>query len=284
MANRRTKLLQQKGEMLEEIMRWKREELPKRQRETPLADLYALAQVAPRPIDLATALRPEGGAGRVRLIAEIKRASPSRGLLCRDFDPEQLAETYARHGAAAISCLTDSRFFQGHISHLTLARERLEAIGKPLPFLRKDFIFDPYQIVEARAAGASAVLLIVAILGDRALHELIQETRRWRMTPLVEVHDEAEVDRALAAGATVIGINNRDLRTFHVDLQTTARLRPRIPDSCIVVAESGIHTADDVRRVRDMGVDAVLVGEALVKADPDRRARLVRELATATDT
>lgn len=281
MAKRRTKLLQARGEVLDEIMRWKRQELPKRKRETPLADLQALAMVAPRPPDFVTALRPPEGPRGVRLIAEIKRASPVRGLLCQDFDPEMLAETYARHGAAAISCLTDVRFFQGDLSHLVLARERLEAIGRPLPFLRKDFIFDPYQVWEARAAGASAILLIAAVLNDRELRELIAEAWQLHMTPLVEVHDEAEVDRALAAGATVIGINNRDLRTFRVDLETTARLRPRLPQTCVVVAESGIRSADDVRRLRDMGVDAILVGETLVRAASAERANVVRALVTA---
>ncbi|MCS7222187.1 MAG: indole-3-glycerol phosphate synthase TrpC [Anaerolineae bacterium] len=281
MGKRRTRLLQARGEILDEIMQWKRQELPKRQRETPIADLQAMATVTPPPPDFATALRPPDGPRGTRLIAEIKRASPVRGLLCRDFDPEALAETYARNGAVAISCLTDSRFFQGDLSHLVLARERLKAIGRPLPFLRKDFIFDPYQVLEARAAGASAILLIAAVLSDRELRKLIAEARQLHMTPLVEVHDEAEVDRALAAGATVIGINNRDLRTFRVDLETTARLRPRIPQMCIVVAESGIRSADDVRRLRDMGVDAILVGEALVRADPAERVALIRALTTA---
>ncbi len=281
MTKRRSKLLQERGGILDEIMRWKREELSRRKRETPIADLHALAAVAPRPPDFAAALRPLDGPRGVRLIAEIKRASPTRGLLCQDFDPETLAEMYARNGAAAISCLTDSRFFQGDLSHLVLARERLEAIGRPLPFLRKDFIFDPYQVLEARAVGAAALLLITAVLSERALRDLIAETRRLHMTPLVEVHDEEEVDRALAAGANVIGINNRDLRTFRVDLEVTARLRPRIPEVCIVVAESGIHTAEDVCRLRDMGANAILVGEALVKADPGERPALVRALATA---
>lgn len=282
MPSRRTRLLQMKGEILDEIMRWKREELLKRQRETSEADLRALAMIAPPPLDFAEAARPPGQPARVRLIAEIKHASPTRGLLCRDFDPARLAETYARAGAAAISCLTDSRFFQGDLSHLVLARERLEQIARPLPILRKDFLYDPYQVLEARAAGASALLLIVAVLSDRELRALIAEAQRWQMTPLVEVHDEAEVERALAAGATVIGINNRDLRSFQVDLATTERLRPRIPSTHIVVAESGIHTADDVRRLHAIGVDAILVGEALVKAKPEERARRVRELADAT--
>ena len=278
---RHSKLLQARGEILTEIMRWKRQELPKRKRETPIADLQALAMVAPRPPDFIMALRPPGGPRGVRLIAEIKRASPVRGLLCRDFDPQMLAETYARNGASAISCLTDRRFFQGDLSHLVLARERLETIGQPLPFLCKDFVFDSYQVLEARAAGASAILLIAAVLSEHELSELIAEVQRLHMTPLVEVHDEAEVDRALSAGATVIGINNRDLRTFRVDLETTARLRPRIPQTHLVVAESGIRSADDVRRLRDMGVDAILVGETLVRADPTERAALVRALATA---
>jgi indole-3-glycerol phosphate synthase len=281
MPGRHTKILQHKGEVLDEIMRWKREELPQLKREIAATNLQALAMVTPRPLDLAAALRPPDQPRRVRLIAEIKRASPSRGLLCRDFDPEQLAETYARNGAAAISCLTDGRFFQGDLRHLVLARQRLQTIGKSLPILRKDFIFDSYQILEARAVGASGLLLIAAVLGDHDLRDLITETQRMHMTPLVEVHDEAEVDRALAAGATVIGINNRDLRTFQIDLGTTARLRPRIPEGHIVVAESGIHSVEDVHRLRDIGVDAMLVGEALVKANPDERGALVRTLSRA---
>jgi indole-3-glycerol phosphate synthase len=293
--------LRHQGKMLDEIMAWKREELPARQAAMPPTSLRALAATAPDPVDFAAALRRPG----VSLIAEVKRASPSRGLLCKDFDPAKLARTYADGGAAAISVLTDSRFFQGQLEHLTTVKETLVE-GKPdrsahpkarqtatqdthhpitpsasLPVLRKDFIYDPYQVLEARVAGADALLLIVAVLGDNDLKRLLDETRRNGMEALVEVHDEAEVERALAAGARVIGINNRDLRTFAIDLQTTARLRPLIPSDCLVVAESGIHTPDDVRRLAGMGVDAMLVGESLVAAKPEERLRKVRELVRA---
>jgi indole-3-glycerol phosphate synthase len=293
--------LRHRGKMLDEIMAWKREELPARQAAMPLTSLRALAATAPDPVDFAAALAAPG----VSLIAEIKRASPSRGLLCKDFDPARLARTYADGGAAAISVLTDSRFFQGQLEHLTTVKETLAGTrsDKPappkarqtttqsthlppspsttLPVLRKDFIYDPYQVLEARVAGADALLLIVAVLGDHDLKRLLDETRRHGMEALVEVHDEIEVERALAAGAHVIGVNNRDLRTFAIDLQTTARLRPLIPSDRLVVAESGIHTPDDVRRLAGMGVDAMLVGESLVAAKPEERLRKVKELVRA---
>ncbi len=268
-------------DILATIMAWKRQELAARKAQVPRSRWEAQAAAMPPPPDFACALRPTEGERAVRLIAEIKKASPSRGLLCPDFDPRALAETYARHGAAAISCLTDERFFQGRLEHLIAAREHLEALGMPRPFLRKDFVFDPYQVVEARAAGASAVLLIVAALEPPVLRRLIEEARAWGLTPLVEVHDEEEVAQALDAGATVVGINNRDLRTFHVDLRTTERLRTLIPEDIIVVSESGIHTPEDVRRLRDMGVDAILVGEALVKAAATQRGSLVAALVDA---
>ncbi len=270
-----------KENILDEIMRWKRKELRKFKEEMPIDTWRALAETAPTPPDFVQALRPVNGPAGTRLIAEIKRASPSRGLLCRDFNVEALAETYASNGAAAISCLTDARFFQGHLSHLVAARKHLETSGQPLPFLRKDFIFDVYQLTVARAAGAAAILLIVSVLGDRKLRELIGQAEKMHMTPLVEVHNEAEIGQALAAGARIIGINNRNLSTFQVDLETTARLRRHIPETCLTVSESGIHTPDDVHRLRDMGVDAILVGETLVKAVPSQRAQLVKALSTA---
>lgn len=277
--------LKHQGRMLDEIMRFKRAELPKRQAEIPLADLRALAMTVPDPLDFAAALRQPG----VSLVAEVKKASPSRGLLCPDFDPAQLARTYAEGGAAAISVLTDSRFFQGQLEHLTTVKETLRRPGpaargtshRPIPVLRKDFIFDPYQVVEARVAGADALLLIVAALGDNDLRQLLRETRQHGMEALVEVHDEGEIARALAAGARVIGINNRDLRTFVVDLDTTTRLRSLIPHDCIVVSESGIHTPDDVRRLAALQVDAMLVGESLVAARPEQRLGQVKKLARA---
>ena len=291
------KRLRHQGKMLDEIMRHKREELPKRMALVPITNLRALAMTIPDPVDFAAALRRPG----VSLIAEVKKASPSRGLLCRDFDPAMLASTYARGGAAAISVLTDARYFQGQLEYLTTVKETVtkaseikgkETKGAPttnlpiyqspnLPVLRKDFIYDPYQVVEARVAGADALLLITAVLSDNELRNLLAETRRYGMEALVEVHDEVEVERALAAGAQVIGVNNRDLRTFTVDIATTERLRPLIPTDRVLVSESGIHTPADVRRLQGMGVDAMLVGESLVVAKPEERLGKVRELARA---
>lgn len=278
--------LMQQGMFLDEIMAHKRAELPREKHEVPLADLRAAAAIAEPPADFAAALRPAGGPPGVRLIAEIKRASPSRGLLCHDFDPVRLADVYRANGAAAISILTDARFFQGDLVHLSQVRQHFmrpgqAGAGRPLPLLRKDFIFDPYQVWAARAAGADALLLIVAVLSDRELRGLLSETERLQMQALVEVHDEDDVARGLAAGARIIGVNNRDLRTFAVDLATTERLRPFVPPEVIFVAESGIHTPDDVRRLRNLGVDAMLVGESLVKAAPAARPARVRELAQA---
>jgi indole-3-glycerol phosphate synthase len=216
----------------------------------------ALRQTPPR--DFLDALKR---AERPALIAECKKASPSKGLLRPEYDPAQLARTYAENGAAALSVLTDEKFFQGSLSDLSVARE-----ASGLPALRKDFIVDGYQVYEARAAGADAVLLIVAALQLDQLRELYALINELGMTALVEVHDEAEVETALQIAPKLMGVNNRNLHDFSVDLQTTARLRKCIPAETVLVAESGIHTADDVSRVRDMGVDAILVGEALVTA------------------
>lgn len=283
----REERLRHQGKMLDEIMRHKRDEVPKRAAMMPLTTLRALAETAPAPLDFVAALRAPG----VSLIAEVKKASPSRGLLCRDFDPARLAQVYVQGGAAAISVLTDARFFQGQLEHLTTVKETLgsgsggEGVrGRPSllpPVLRKDFIYDPYQILEARVAGADAVLLIAAVLGDNELKRLLAETRRTGMEALVEVHDEDEVARAVTLGARVIGVNNRDLRTFAVDIAVTARLRPLIPVECVLVSESGIHTPADVRRLKDLGVDAMLVGESLVTTRPEERLAKVRELVRA---
>ena len=284
--------LMQQGAFLEQIMAHKREELTQEKRDVALADLRAAVAVAEPPRDFFAALRPTGGPTGVRLIAEVKRASPSRGLLCHDFDPVRLADVYSANGAAAISILTDARFFQGDLVHVSQVRQHfMTAAGahpgrprpavRPLPLLRKDFIFDPYQVWAARAAGADALLLIAAVLSDREVRDLLIETRRLQMEALVEVHDEDEVRRALAAGARIIGANNRDLRTFTIDLATTGRLRPLAPPEIIFVAESGIHTPADVRRLADLGVDAMLVGEAFVRAAAAERPARVRELARA---
>ncbi len=256
--------------ILERIVRWKHDEIERHKRKRPPELVRAEAAVAPPPRDFVGALRRPG----LSLIAEVKRASPSRGLLRHDFDAVELATTYEANGAAAISVLTDQHFFQGNLDHLRAVRQAVS-----LPVLRKDFILDPYQVYEARAAGADAVLLIVAILGDKALRALYDLARELGMDVLLEVHDEAELERALRLAPTVVGINNRDLRTFQVDLETTAHLRPLIPPGVVVVAESGVHTAADVQRLAQVGVDAVLVGEALVRAKDV--AAQVRELVQA---
>jgi indole-3-glycerol phosphate synthase len=256
--------------ILDRILANKYLEVAQRRIVVPIEPLreQALAQTSPR--DFLEAVKR---AGHPALIAECKKASPSKGLLRPDYDPIQLARTYAENGATALSVLTDEKFFQGSLNDLSAARA---AVG--VPALRKDFIVDGYQVYEARAAGADAVLLIVAALRLDQLQELHQLIDDLGMTALVEVHDEAEVEIALQIDPKLIGVNNRNLHDFSVDLQTTGRLRKCIPAEIALVAESGIHTAEDVARVRDMGVDAILVGEALVTAS-DVGAK-VRELVT----
>ena len=282
---------------LDRILDHKRAEVARQQAKIPLPQLEARAAVAPPSRDFAAALRQPG---RTALIAEVKKASPSKGLLIERFDPLELARSYAENGASAISVLTDARFFQGSLKHLEGIRSQQFAVSSrqpadsasttgdwrlatvAVPLLRKDFILDPYQVYEARAYGADALLLIVAALDDRALAALLVLTYALGMQALVEVHDEAELDRALAAGARIIGVNNRDLRTFVTTLETTERVAARLPatNRPLLVSESGIATAADVARVCALGADAVLVGEALVTA-PDIAAK-VRELAGTT--
>ena len=257
--------------ILDQILKAKRAELERRRKEEPLAALEQRASETPLPLNLSGALMGPG----VRLIAEVKKASPSRGLLCPDFDPVALAFTYADNGAAAISVLTEVDHFQGSLEHLFQVKSAAGDAG--LPVLRKDFIFDPYQVYEARAYGADALLLIVAMLEPAQLQELLGVARTLWLQVLVEVHLQHELEVALEAGAEVIGINHRDLKTFQMDLSLTERLRPMIPQGKIVVAESGIHSREDVARLQKAGVNAVLVGEALVTA-PDVAAK-VRELA-----
>jgi indole-3-glycerol phosphate synthase len=225
-----------------------------------LGELEARARGMPRARDFAGALR----SGRIGCIAEFKRRSPSAGWLREGADPAQIAQRYQSAGAAALSVLTDEPFFSGSLSDLRRARA-----ATALPVLRKDFIVDAYQIVEARAAGADAVLLIVGALTDPALQALMAEAERWGLQVLCEAHDEPELERALAASARIVGINQRDLRTFAVDTTLALRLRSRVPAGRTVVAESGIRSGEDVERLRAGGVDAILVGEALMRAaDP----------------
>jgi indole-3-glycerol phosphate synthase len=255
--------------LLQSLLEAKRREVEEAKGRVPLADLERQALSSPLPLNLAGALWGPS----VRLMAEVKRASPSKGPLNPSLDPAALAALYVRNGAAAVSVLTD-RHFQGDLEDL----RQVVAAARPLgaPVLRKDFILDPYQLYEARAAGADGVLLIVAALAPQDLRTLLREAQRLRLHCLVEVHTEEEVEQALAAEAEIIGINNRDLHTFSVDLGVTERLAPLIPRGKVVVSESGIHTRQDVLRMRRAGVHAVLVGEALVTA-PDPGAK-VREL------
>jgi indole-3-glycerol phosphate synthase len=255
------------GDILERIIRRKRGELATAEAERPLWHVEQAAISRGAPLDFAAALRGPG----VSLIAEVKHASPSRGVLIDPFDPVAIARDYLFSGAAAISVLTDRTFFQGSLDDLALVKRLTRTLQRDVPVLRKDFTIDAYQIVEARAAGADAILLIVAALDDATLAALHAEAARWGLTALVEVHDEAEMERAAAIGASVIGVNNRDLRTFTVDLATTERLAARKPSGAVLVSESGIHTRADVERLAACGVDAMLVGESLITA-PDRRA------------
>jgi indole-3-glycerol phosphate synthase len=253
--------------ILDEIIARKRDEVAQLRLTRPIGTVQAEVTLAPPPRDFTAALRAPG----VSLIAEVKKASPSRGLLRQDLDAAALAREYEANGAAAISVLTDEHFFRGSLDDLRAVRQNVE-----LPVLRKDFVLDPYQVYEARAAGADAVLLIVAALSDddlKALHRLVHQLG---MAALVEVHDQAELEQALRIEPRIIGVNNRDLRTFEVNLGTTARLRPLIPADVVLVAESGVHTRADVARLAAIGADAMLVGEALVRATDVGRA--VRQL------
>ncbi len=238
--------------------------LAERKRREPLSELEAALTVHGTPRDFAAAVRGDG----VRLIAEIKRASPSRGWLCPELDVAGMAARYARGGAAAVSVLTERTRFKGDRADLAAARQSTE-----LPVLCKDFILDEYQIYEARFWGADAVLLIASLLSSNELSAFIRVADALRMAALVEVHTVAEVEKALAAKAALVGINNRNLADFSVDLDTTMRLRPLVPDGITVISESGIRSRADVSALRAAGVNAFLVGEALVTS-PDPEARL----------
>jgi len=234
--------------LAEEMRRTSRDELELRAHETK------------PPVDFAGVF----AGSRVHVIAEIKKGSPSRGILRPDIDPEQLAREYAQGGASAISVLTEADHFFGSLSALTMVKRAVS-----LPVLRKDFILDSYQVVETRAAGADTFLLIAALLDFRSLGSLMNEGRKWGMEPLVEVHDADEVEMALKAGARIIGINNRDLKTFHVDVNISLNLIKHIPRECIAVSESGIKTREQIVRLADAGFKGVLIGESFVTSgDP----------------
>ena len=256
--------------ILDDIVAAKSQELEAQKWDMPLEVLEESIEGLPPPISFSRALVGE----KVRLIAEVKKASPSRGLLAPDFDPVLLATIYAQNGAAAISVLTDPRF-QGTLEHLSSVKQAVLPVGTPA--LRKDFVFDPYQVYEARACGADAVLLIVSILTPQKLADFLSLGRELGMECLVEVHTPEELQAALDAGSEIIGINNRDLRTFHTDLAVTRELAQLVPRDKVIVSESGISTGEDMLNLKDLGVNAALVGEALVTA-PDVGAK-VRELA-----
>jgi len=251
--------------ILDDILRRTRADLPERRAKRPLTELQARCRDLPPPRDFLGALRrPPGPPGRrsgpIRVIAEVKKASPSRGVIRPDFSPTDLAHAYRRAGARAISVLTDAPFFQGSLEHLRAVRESVD-----LPLLRKDFHVDPYQLWEARAAGADAVLLIVAALGPQQLCDLLGLSRELGLAALVEVHDPTELETALTSGARLVGINNRNLRSFAVTLETTFALLPSVPDAVVLVSESGIGEPAQVVRLAEAGVDAILVGEGLLR-------------------
>lgn len=257
--------------ILDEILRFRRDDVEQAKRLTPVEQLRDRPGYdAPRR-GFRTALAASPRA----IIAEVKKASPSKGIIRADFHPVEIARTYAAAGATAISILTEERHFQGRLEFLAAIREAVS-----LPLLRKDFLFDAYQLHEARAWGADAILLIVAALEDGPLRELMAIAAEIGLDALVEVHDEAEVERALAAGADLIGINNRDLRTFVTTLATTEHLAARCGDTALVVSESGINTAADIERLERSGVHTFLIGEALMR-EPDPGSKLRQLLATA---
>jgi indole-3-glycerol phosphate synthase len=246
--------------ILERIVADKRREIAERKVRTPARELGRRLAGAFPVRDFRAALE---GPGRIQVIAEVKKASPSAGLLRADFDPVAMARTYAQNGAAALSVLTDVSYFQGDLAYLAAIRAAVEP-----PLLRKDFILDSYQLLEARAAGADAVLLIAEILSDGELVELLRGARELGMEALIEMHDADNLPRVLGSGAGLIGINNRDLRTFETRLERTLELASRCPPDCCLVSESGIRTRADVLRLEASGVKAVLVGETLMRA-PD---------------
>ncbi|HVO11862.1 MAG TPA: indole-3-glycerol phosphate synthase TrpC [Vicinamibacteria bacterium] len=263
------------GTALQAILARTREHLALEQQRRPLAQLVSTAREAPAVRPLVAALsRP----GRVNVIAEHKRRSPSRGAIREDLAAGEVARRYENAGAAALSVLTESDFFGGSLAHLAEARASVS-----LPVLRKDFLLEPWQVWEARAAGADAVLLIVAALEDAALGELLAVVAETGMSALVEVHERGELERALRAGARLVGVNNRDLRTLAVSLSTSLELLPLVPDEVVAVAESGIRSGRDLRRLRDAGADAFLVGESLMSAPcPGEALReLMREAEVA---
>ncbi len=250
-------------DILNRILARKQQEIEERQRSAPLQNLQQKAADASPPRGFVAALKGRVELGEAAVIAEIKKASPSKGVIREDFDVVAIARSYAAGGASCLSVLTDRDFFQGHEDFLVAARAACE-----LPVIRKDFIMAPYQVVESRSLGADCILLIVAALDDETLVSLYKEAQALGMDVLVEVHDRDELERALKLDLELVGINNRDLRTFDTSLDTTIDLLELVPGDCLVVTESGIHTRDDIALMREHDVHAFLVGEAFMRV-PD---------------
>ncbi|NBB80948.1 MAG: indole-3-glycerol phosphate synthase TrpC [Verrucomicrobia bacterium] len=256
------------ADILKTILDAKRDEVERRRSDRPLDELKAIVKDLPPCRDFAGQLRTRAAATKDAVIAEVKRASPSAGIIRPDFDPEAIAKSYEAGGATCLSVLTDEGFFGGQSAYLVEARNACR-----LPVLRKDFIIDPWQVIETRAIGADALLLIVAALNDDRLAELAELGREVGLAVLVEVHDEEEMERALKVPGDLVGINNRDLHRFVTDLETTLRLAPMVPKDRLVVSESGIHSPEDIKKLQDGGIGAFLIGESLMR-QPDPGAAL----------
>lgn len=256
-------------DILKKIIEYKSGEVAAAQAATPVIELTShISDLEDRPRGFERALRDAAATGWTAIITEIKKGSPSKGIIRPDFDPLEIAEIYQNNGATCLSVLTDEHFFMGHLRYLALIRETVS-----LPLLRKDFLIDPYQIYEARAAGADAILLIAACLELPQLQEFHALAKELSLDVLLEVHDEAELEKALQTECTLIGVNNRNLRTFDIDLGTTGRLARIMPDSRLLVAESGISSRADIERLKGDGAGAFLVGESLMRED-DIEAKL----------
>lgn len=249
-------------DILKKILATKAEEVAKRKLRMSITDLAGITSDTEMPRGFAQALQSKAASKQAAIIAEVKKASPSKGVIRENFKPIEIAQDYAMNGATCLSVLTDKEYFQGGEVNLQLARQAC-----PLPVLRKDFMIDPYQIHESRALGADCILLIVAALSDMQMHELADTTQELGMDILVEVHDKAEMQRALKLDTPLMGINNRNLRTFETSLQTTLDLQAMVPEDRLVITESGIHTPEDVQLMKDNGIYTFLVGEAFMRAE-----------------